>query len=115
MYTCECKDDRRKDEYIQIDCTVSMGKNEVKSECVIHSVVSDSATPWTVALQASLSMKFSKLVYRGVYPFPSPEDLCDPRVQPRSPALQTNSLLSEAPRKPICACARARACVCVSH
>ena len=34
-------DKRGKDEYIQMDCAVSMGKNEVKSECAIHSVVSD--------------------------------------------------------------------------
>ena len=34
-------DKRWKDEYIQMDCAVSMGKNEVKSECAIHSVVSD--------------------------------------------------------------------------
>ena len=95
MYTCECTDKRGKDEYIQMDCAVSMGKNEVKSECAIHSVVSD-CNPMDCARQASLSMKFSRLVYRGGYPFPSPEDLCDPRIQPRSPALQMDSLLSEA-------------------
>ena len=96
MYTCECTDERGKGENTQMDCTVSAGKNEAKSECAIHPTVSDSAAPWTVALQASLSMKVSRLVYRGGYPFPSPEDFCDPRIQPRSPALQTDSLLSEA-------------------
>ena len=33
-------------------------------------------------------------------PFPSPEDLPNPRIEPRSPALQVNSLPSEPPRKP---------------
>ena len=95
MYTCECTDKRGKDEHIQMDRVVSLGKNEVKSECAFTQLCL-TATPWTVAQQASLSMKFSRLVYRGGYPFPSPEDLCDPRIQPRSPALQTDSLLSEA-------------------
>ena len=31
----------------------------------------------------------------SVLPFPSPGDLPDPGIQPRSPALQTDSLLSE--------------------
>ena len=30
-------------------------------------------------------------------PFPSPEDLPDPGIEPRSPALQADSLPSEAP------------------
>ena len=48
------------------------------------------ATPWTVACQAPLSRKFSRQEYwRGV-PFPPPEDLPDPDVEPAtlvSPAL----------------------------
>ena len=34
-------------------------------------------------------------------PFPSPGDLSNPGVKPGSPALQTDSLLSEPPEKPI--------------
>ena len=61
-----------------------------------HSVVSDSLTPWTVAHQAPLSMGFSgKNTGVGGVPFPSPEDLPDPGIEPGSPALQTDSLLSE--------------------
>ena len=37
-----------------------------------RSVVSDSATPWTVAYQASLSMGFSRQEYWSGLPFPSP-------------------------------------------
>ena len=51
------------------------------------SVVSDSATPWTVARQAPLSMGFSRQEYWSGLPFPSPEDLPDPGIEPRSPTL----------------------------
>ena len=46
--------------------------------CVSHSVVFDSATPWTVAHQAFLSMDFSKQEYWSWLPFLSPGDLPDP-------------------------------------
>ena len=58
-----------------------------KSVC---SVVSDSATPWTVAHQAPLSMEFSREEYWSGLPFPSPGDLPNPEIEPtslRSPAL----------------------------
>ena len=35
-------------------------RKKVKSEIVSYSVVSDSATPWTVAYQAPLSVGFSR-------------------------------------------------------
>ena len=37
-----------------------------------HSVVDDSATPWTVALQAPLSVEFSRQEYWSGLPFLSP-------------------------------------------
>ena len=52
----------------------------------------DSATPWTVAYHAPPSVGFS----RSGLPFPSPEDLPDPGIQPGSPA---GALLSEPPGK----------------
>ena len=55
------------------------------------------ATLWTVALQAPLSMGFSRQEYWSGLPFPSPGDLPDPRIKLRSPALQVDSLLSEPP------------------
>ena len=59
------------------------------------SVVSDSATPWTVAHQASLSMGFSRQEdWSGLSGSP-PEDLPHPGIGPRSPAWQADSLLSE--------------------
>ena len=58
--------------------------------------------PWTVALQAPLSMEFSRQEYWSGYPFPSPGDLPNSGIEPRSPALQVDSLSSDPPRKPRC-------------
>ena len=44
-------------------------------------------TPWTVAYQASQSMGFSRQEYWNGLPFPSPEDLPNPVIEPGSPAL----------------------------
>ena len=65
------------------------------SVCVSCSVLSDSATPWTVAHQASLSMGFSWQEYWSGLPFPSPEDLPDPGIESWSPALQADYLSFE--------------------
>ena len=46
------------------------------------SVVSDSATPWTVAHQAPPSMGFSRQEYWNGVPFPSPGDHPDPEIEP---------------------------------
>ena len=58
------------------------------------------AIPWTVVYQASLSMGFSRQEYWSGLPFPSPGDLPDPGIEPRSPALQADTLPSELPGKP---------------
>ena len=55
------------------------------------------ATPWTVAYQVPPSMEFSRQEYWSGLPFPSPGDLPDPGIEPRSPALQAEALLSEPP------------------
>ena len=47
----------------------------------VLSVVSDSATPWTVAQQAPLAMGVSRQEYRSGLPFPSPGDLPDPGIE----------------------------------
>ena len=49
--------------------------------------MSDSVIPWTVAYQAPPSVGFSKRTYWSGLPFPSPGDLPDPGIEPRSPAL----------------------------
>ena len=79
----------------------------ILSVSVSRSVVSDSATQWTVACQASLSMEFSRPDCWSRQPFPSPEDLPDPgMIRPKSPALQEDSLLSEPPGEPKTRCAQ---------
>ena len=55
--------------------------------------------PWTVARQAPLSMGFSRQEYWSGLPFPSPGDLPGPGIEPRSPALQADTLPSEPPGK----------------
>ena len=52
-------------------------------------------TSWTVACQAPLSMGFSRQEYWSGLPFPAPGDLPNPRIEPRSPAFQEGSLLTE--------------------
>ena len=54
---------------------------------------------WTVAYQAPLSMVFSRWEYCNVLLFPSPGDLPNPGIEPRSPTLQADALTSEPPGK----------------
>ena len=60
------------------------------------------ATPWTVAHQASLSMKFSRHEYWSGLPFPSSGNLPNPGIESGSSTLQANALLSELLGKPWC-------------
>ena len=48
-------------------------------------VVSDSATPWTIACQAPLSKGFFRQEHWNGLPFPPPGDLPDPRIKLLSP------------------------------
>ena len=57
------------------------------------------ATPQTVVYQAPPSMGFPRQEYWSGFPFPSPGDLPDPGIEPGSPALQADILLSEPPVK----------------
>ena len=63
------------------------------------SCVQFIATPWTVAYQAPPSMGFSRQEYWSGLAFPSPEDLPDLGIEPRSPALWVDALLYEPPGK----------------
>ena len=71
-----------------------------KHERVSSLVMSNSATPWTVACQAPLSTGFSRQEYWSGLSFPSPGDLPNPGIELESPALQLDSLPSEPPGKP---------------
>ena len=64
-----------------------------------------------VALQAPLSWEFFRQEYWSGLPCPSPRDLPNPGIKPRSPALRAGSLPSEPPGKPPCI----YVCVCVIY
>ena len=49
----------------------------------------------TLCDQVPPSMGFSRQEYWSGLPFPSPGDLPDPGIEPRSPALQADSLVAE--------------------
>ena len=68
---------------------------------VSRQVVSDYfATPWTVAHQAPLSMRFFRQGYWGGLPFPSPWDLPKLEIKSVSPALAGGVFITEPPGKP---------------
>ena len=67
--------------------------SEVKSLSHVQLFV----TPWTVAHQTPPSMGFSRQESWSGLPFPSPGDLPDPGIEPRSPTLQADNLTSEPP------------------
>ena len=72
------------------------------SRSVVQSCL-DSATPWTVARQAPLSMGFSRQEYRSGLPFPPPGDLPNSWIEstsPAFPALRADSFYCCAPGKP---------------
>ena len=58
-------------------------------------------TPWTVAPQAPLSMGSLRARCWSGLPCRPPGDLPNPGIKPRSPALQSDSLPSESPGKPM--------------
>ena len=81
--------------WITINCGKFWKWKKVKSLSRIQLF----ATLWTVAHQAPPPMGFSRQEYWSGLPFSSPGDLPDPRIEPRSPALQADALTSEPPGK----------------
>ena len=65
-----------------------------------HSCVQFFVIPWTVACLASLSIEFFRQKYWSGLPFPSPGDLSNPGIEPKSPSLQADSLPTEPLGKP---------------
>ena len=70
--------------------------NPFWSESETCSVACDSVIP-----RAIQSVEFSRPEYWSRWPFPSPGDLPNPGIKPRSPALQADSLPAEPPGKPM--------------
>ena len=60
-------------------------------------------TPWTVACQAPIPMEFSRQEYWSGLPFLTPENLPDPRIEPKSlasPSFAGGFLTTEPSGKP---------------
>ena len=60
-------------------------------------------SPWTIACQAPLSMKFSRQEYWSGLPFPIPGDIPNPGIEPASltsPALASRFFTTAPPGKP---------------
>ena len=74
---------------------MGFSRQEYWSGSPLLSPVQLLVTPWTVALQALLSMGFSRQEYWSGLPFHSLVDLPDSGIEPGSPTLQADSLLSE--------------------
>ena len=66
-----------------------------------RSVRSDSLRPHELQPSSLLCpWGFSRQDYRSGLPFPSPGDLPNPGIEPQSPVLQADSLLTKPPGKP---------------
>ena len=72
-------------------------KWKVKEKSLSH--VRLLATPWTAVHQAPPSMGFSRQEYWSGLPFPSPGNLPDPGIEPKSSALAVRFFTSEPPRE----------------
>ena len=75
--------------------TILGGKYDCGCCCWVTKLCPTLETPWTVARQAPLSMEFSRQEYWSRLSFPAPGDLSNSGIEPRSPALQADSLLPE--------------------
>ena len=88
--------------YIHRDLQIHISNVVVKEES--ESDVSQSCrtlcSPWTVAHHTPPSMGFSRQEHWSGLSFPSLGDLPDPGIEPGSPTLQADALLSEPPGKP---------------
>ena len=87
---------------LYVVAVVCIPSSDIYSVCLLKwSEVAQSCPtlcdPWTVAHQALLSMGFSRQKYWSELPFPSPGDLPNPGIEPRSPALEADTLTSEPP------------------
>ena len=82
------------------DITLLTKVYTVKSESESEVVSNCLRSCGLAAHQAPPSMGFSGQEYWSGLPFPSPGDLPNPGIEPRSPMLRADSLPSEPPGKP---------------
>ena len=62
--------------------------------------VQQFATPWTIAHKARLSIGFARQEYWSGLSFPSPGDLLNPGIEPKSPTLAGKFFTTEPPWNP---------------
>ena len=67
-----------------------MGTQKVKVKLLSH--VQLFVTPWAVAYEVPPFMGFSRQEYWSGLPFPSPGDLSDPGIEPRSSTSDADSI-----------------------
>ena len=68
--------------------------------CLVAQSCPTLCDPMECSHKAPLSMGFSRQEYWSGLPCPSPADLPNPGIKPRSPTLEAESLPSEPPGKP---------------
>ena len=99
-FCCCCSSFSHKLHYLISSNSPSYLLHKIFNNVKLLSRVRLFVIPWTVVHQVPLSMGFSRQEYWSGLPFPSPGDLPDPGIEPRSPALQADALPSELPGKP---------------
>ena len=67
--------------------------------CSVIQLCLTLVTPWATVHQVPLSMGFSRQEDLCGLPCPPPGELPNPEIEPRSPALQVDSLPGESPGK----------------
>ena len=95
--------DRRRCPGRQLESFIEKQEEKYLPQCVC--LVAQSCLtlcdPMTVAGQSPLSMGFSRQEYWCGLPCTPPGDLPNPGTEPRSPALQADSLPSDPPGMPV--------------
>ena len=77
----------------EVPCQIVNRKKDTAKSCLTFAI------PWTIACQFPMSVGFSRHEYGSRLPFPAPGELPNPGIEPRSPALQADDLLTELCRK----------------
>ena len=80
MILCDFNKTRIKKNHIFVPAP-TFSKHVGGCACQVALVVSDSATPWSVAHQALLSVGFSRQEYWSELPCPPPRDLPNPGIE----------------------------------
>ena len=74
----------------------------MKIVCLVAQLCLTLCSPWSGAHQAFCPWGFFRQEYWSGLPCPPSGDLPNPEIEPRSPALRVDSLLSEPPRNEDC-------------